>query len=256
LFVYGHGFNLPGSASELPFLGFVRSIEMKILTRSCLVAVGVLLATSSVFAQRGQGRGGNRNNEVALLGRADVQKDLGLTTEQVSKLDAMREGAAAKRGQGGNGGSGGNGGGQRRQGAGSQPTEEERAKMATQAKERREKSRKELLTVITEAQLTRLDEIMVQLQGNQIILNAEMQTKLGMTAEQKEKASMLQTKLREATQGLYQKVQAGEMAQEDVQAAMKRNNEAMKVELGKILTAAQTEALKKMGGKTFVADEA
>jgi hypothetical protein len=127
--------------------------------------------------------------------------------------------------------------------------------MAAQAKERRETMRKELLTVISEAQLKRLDEISIQFQGNMAITQAEMQKTLGLSAEQTEKVAELQKRQQEANRALFQKVQDQEITREDMQASMTKNTDIMKTELGKILTADQAAKLKALQGKPFTKED-
>ena len=127
--------------------------------------------------------------------------------------------------------------------------------MAAQAKERRETMRKELLTVISEAQLKRLDEISIQFQGNMAITQAEMQKTLGLSAEQIEKVADLQKRQQEDNRALMQKVQDQEITREDLQASMTKNTDIMKGELGKILTADQAAKLKALQGNPFTRED-
>jgi DNA-directed RNA polymerase subunit F len=230
--------------------------------------IAITLCASLALAQqgggRGQGRGGfgqrgGGNNELTLLQRKDVQTDLGLTDDQVTKLADMAEKARAQRGQSGaagggqrQGGQGGQGGGQ---GGGQQMTEEERAKRAADAKARRDAQRKELVTIISEAQLKRVDQISLQIQGNNAILNPEMQGILKFSDDQAAKVKDLQAKQREAMTSLFEKMRNQEITREDMQASMQKNNDIMKAELGKIMTSVQAGILKEMGGKPFKADE-
>jgi hypothetical protein len=230
-----------------------------------LGVVAIALVASFAVAQqggRGQGRGfgqGRGQGELQLLQRKDVQADLGLTSDQVDKLADMAEKARPQRGQGG-GGQGGNGqGGERRQGGGQgggqQMTDEERAKRAEEMRARRETQRKEILTIISEAQMKRVEEIGVQIQGNNAILQAEIQKALGMDDDQVAKVRELQSKQRDAMTSLFEKMRNQELSQEDFRATSQKNNEIMKVELGKILRKEQADKLKAMGGKAFKADE-
>ena len=210
----------------------------------------------------GQGRGGQRgrNNfsELSLLGRKDVQKDLALTDDQVTKIDDYRTKNTPQRGAGGGAGAGGNGGGGQRGGGagagGAALTADQIAAFAKAAAERRDKTRKDLLEIVSEAQLKRVDEIILQLQGNSAIGQAEVQKALAMTEDQIAKVKDLQTKMNEANRAMFQKVRDQEMSQEDATAARSKNNETLKTELGKILTSAQAEKLKGMQGKTFTPD--
>jgi hypothetical protein len=245
---------------------------MKISSKAISVIVISVLGISVALAQGGGGRGqgqgrgagfgqrGNQNSELSLLNRKDVQKDLGLTDDQVTKLDEYRTknqpqrggGAGGNGGGGGNRGNGGGGGGNR---GGGQMTEEQRAAMMKAAAERREKTRKDLLEIISEAQLKRVDEISLQLQGNLAIQSPETQKALGLSTDQVAKVQDLQKKQQEANMALFQKLRDQEISQEDMRSSMTKNNDVMKTELGKILTADQAAKLKAMQGKPFTADE-
>ena len=242
---------------------------MKISTKFITVVLISALSASLVLAQGGGGgrqgggqrggRGGNQFSELALLNRKDVQKDLGLTDDQVTKIEDYRSKNTPQRGAGGAGGGAGAGGGQRGNGGGGAGgggalTEEQRAAMAKAAADRREKTRKDLLEIISEAQLKRVDEIGIQLQGNNAVVNPDIQKALGLSDDQIAKIKDLQTKQREANTALFQKVRDQEITREDMTAAMTKNNDTMKEELGKIITSAQADKLKAMGGKPFTAD--
>lgn len=248
-------------------------ISTKAISLIIVSALGVSMAMAQGGGGRGQGRGGGFGQrggfgqpyELTLLNRKDVQKDLGLSDDQVTKIDDYIEknrpqrggGAGAGGGQRGNGGGGqrGNGGGGAGGGQRGQTTDEQRAAMMKAAAERREKTRKDLMDIISEAQLKRVDEIHLQLQGNLAILEADVQKSLGLSSDQTEKIKDLQTKMSEANRGLNQKVRDQEITREDMLAKMKANNDTMKSELGKILTSDQAAKLKAMQGKAFTADE-
>lgn len=247
---------------------------MKISSKAISVLVVSVLGASIAFAQGGggqrgggQGRGGfgqrgGFNYELTLLNRSDVQKDLGLTDDQRTKVDeyitknrpqGRGNGGGGNGGGGGQRGNGGGGGGGQR--GGGQLSAEQIAAFQKQQQERREKTRKELLEIISEAQLKRVDEINLQLQGFLAVATPSIQEALGFTTEQKAKVTDLQTKQREANQGLGQQLRDQAITMEDFRDRMTKNNDVMKAELGKILTADQAAKFKAMQGKTFTADE-
>ena len=247
---------------------------MKISSKAISLIIISALSVSIALAQggggggRGQGRGGfggqrggGANYELNLLNRKDVQKDLGLTDDQVTKVEDYITKSRPQRGAGGGAGGGGNGGGGNRGNGGGgagggQMTEEQRAAFAKAAAERKEKTRKELLDIISETQLKRVDEINLQIQGNLAVMSADVQKSLGLSTDQVDKIKDLQKKQGEATQALMQKMRDQELTREDFMAANTKNNDTMKVELGKILTSDQAAKLKAMQGKPFTADEA
>lgn len=235
---------------------------MKVLSSRFIGCIALVAIASLALAQGGGGRGqrggmrggGFAQSPAQLLQRKDVQADLGLSSDQITKLEAIAEAERGQRQQGGGGGQGG----QRRQGGGGggqQLSDEERAKRQEEARARREAQKKEILTVISEAQYARVEEIGLQLQGNLAVMNPEMQKKLELNESQVQKLKDLQKSQQEANQALFEKVRNQEISREDVQAIMKKNSDIMKVEIGKVLTEAQTGKLKAMMGKPFKADE-
>lgn len=232
---------------------------MKISTKFITVIFISLLSASMVFAQGGRGgQRGNQLSETRVLGRKDVEKDLGLTEDQITKIAEYVAKNQPVRGAGGGAGAGGNGGGGQRGGGagagGAALTAEQIAAFAKAAAERREKTRKDLLEIISEAQLKRVDEIILQLRGNEAITSADIQKSLGLSEDQIAKVKDLQAKQREANMGLGQKVQSQEITRDEAATARARNTETLKTELGKILTSAQADKLKTMQGKAFTPD--
>ena len=237
---------------------------MKISSKTISVIFVSVLAVSMAFAQggggggRGQGRGGQRGNqfsEMALVQRADVQKDLGLTDDQKTKITDYVEKNRPQRGAGGAGGGAGAGGGQRGGGAGGgQLTDEQRAAMQKAAEERAAKQKADLAEIIGADKVARLGEIAIQLQGNTAITREPIQNALGLSSDQVDKIKSLQKDQTTANQALQQKMRDQEITREDLIAKMTANTETLKTELGKILTADQAAKLKAMGGKTFTPD--
>ncbi len=236
-----------------------------------LLLVSLLAVTSLALAQgggqgRGQGRGGFGQGRgggmtpMTLLMRGDVRKDLELSEEQISKVEALQP----QRGQGGAGGGqrgqgGGQGGGGQRQGGGQggQMTDEQRAAMQEAARKRAEEQKAAIAGILSPAQVTRLAEIGYQLQGNMAILQPDTQKALGLDEKQIAAIKDLQSKQQEANQALFQKMRDQELTREELTEKMTKNTDIMKAELGKILKAEQAAKLKAMGGtKPFVADPA
>ncbi len=232
-----------------------------------LIVISLLAVTSLALAQggggqgRGQGRGGFGQGRgggmtpMTLLMRADVRKDLDLSEEQISKVEALQP----QRGQGGaGGGQRGQGGGQRQGGGqGGQMTDEQRAAMQEAARKRAEEQKAAIAAILKPEQVTRLSEIGYQLQGNMALMQADTQKALGLDEKQIASIKDLQTKQQEAMQALMQKMRDQELTREELQEKMTKNTDIMKAELGKILKADQAAKLKAMGGtKPFVADPA
>lgn len=217
------------------------------------LAVGVLvLGSVAAMAQDGGGRrqrgqGGQRGQGQQggqVVFRTDVQADLQLTDEQKTKLTEYRTSMRGNR-QRGQGGGGGNGGGGNGGGQGAN-----REEMLA----RRAEQQKKLAEILTPEQVKRLKEIQIQMAGPQAVLEADVQKELGLDAAQVKKVEDVQKTFREANQAVQQRVRSQEIDREKAAEARKTNNEALKTEITKILTAAQQEKLKALGGKPFKAD--
>ncbi len=202
------------------------------------VAAAVLLTASLCMAQ---GFGGmmmmGRSNTLALLQRDDVQTDLALTGDQKSKLqtllqnlqDKRREMIQEARDNGGDFNS----------------VREQMTKLQDGAE-------KQANEILTPAQQKRVKEIGIQVDGNRSILRADIQKDLGITDEQKKKIADIQAKSQADMQAYFEEMRnSGSFDRDAIQAEMKKRNDKLSEELGKVLTAEQAKKLKEMGGKEF-----
>lgn len=208
-----------------------------------------LMATAAVTFAQGQGRGGfgmrmgGNAGKSQLVYRDDVQADLKVTADQKKKLEDLQEKqrdemrAAFEE--------------MRNNGGGGFDPEAMRTMMAKRMKE----ADKNVNAILTAEQQTRLKEIWVQVTGNGVILNEDMQKELAITDAQKKQIKDLESKQQEAMQAVMEKMRNQEIEREEVQTIMKKNSDAMNKELGKLLTAEQAAKLKTMAGKPFKADE-
>lgn len=211
-----------------------------------VISLVVLVAVAS--AQNRQGRQGGRQNNsmIGLLQRSDVQKELNLSDDQKSKLEATRP----ARGQGGNRGNGGGGNGGGGNGGGGQRPAQDPEAMAKAAAERE----KTMLEVLTPDQSKRLRELFVQRAGSRAVIRPDIQDALKLTATQKEKIGELQKNQREANQAVMEKVRNGEIERTAVADIQKKNDSILQEEINKILTVEQRDKLKSMGGAAFTFD--
>lgn len=195
------------------------------------------------FGQRGMMRGGG---ESGLVRRADVQKELGITDEQKTKLEEMatkeREArrAAFQNRSNDNGGAATGGGQQGRRMF-------DPAAMAKQ----REEQHKALAAILDAKQMKRLGELSLQQQGARALTQEETQKALGLSADQVAKIKDIQTKEGEAMQSLMEKMRNQELTREEMQASMEKNNKALTDELTKVLTTDQAAKFKEMQGAPF-----
>lgn len=189
---------------------------------------------------RGQGgmRMGGGNSILGLLGRADVQTDIGATAEQKSAIQTLqtkqREAMQAMMEEMRNGG-----------GFGS-PEE-----MRTKMQENQAKWDKEALALITPEQATRVKQIKIQLAGNQAVLDKEVQKSLNMTEAQLSAVKTAQNKQQADQQDLMEQMRNGEIDRTEMQPAMQKITETFNKALGEILTQEQKDALVALGGKKF-----
>lgn len=216
-----------------------------------ILAVLVLsLAVCSSYAQggggrQGRGRFGNPYGVSTLLGRADVQKDLGLSSDQVTKIEDARQ--AARGAGGGNRGAGGGGFGG---GGGANGGPPDQAAMDARQAERD----KPYLDILTDDQKARIHQIQIQLEGDLAAIHPDVQTALGLSSDQISQIKDLQAKEAEANRAVMEKVRNQELDRQAAGQARQTNAQAVKDGIHKILTEAQQAKLKEMGGKPFVAD--
>lgn len=186
--------------------------------------------------QGGPGRmmmmdGPGGGSSLMLLQRQDVQEDLQLTAEQKAKLsDLQKKQRESMRGF--------------RPDPDSDP-EDMRAQMEKRRKEEDAKTN----AILTTDQQKRIKEIAVQLQGNAAILNPDIQKELGITEDQKSAIEAALQSQRDQMEDLREQGRDG--GPETMMASMKKVQESLNTELGKILTTEQAAKLKALGGKAF-----
>lgn len=242
-------------------------------TRTLFALVATISVAASALAQGGGGRGpggpggqrtfqmgGMMNSESMLLMREDVQKDIKLTPEQKTKLEAIRTEMMEKmrgqspfsrgdRGGDGNGGSGNGQAGIRGEG-GSFNMQEFQKQMEAVQKESNEKAK----AVLTPEQWNRLGQIKVQLGGPRLLVEDEMAKKLGLKAMQKLSITELLDKQNAANQQIFMKMREEGADRDALMAEVRKNDEIMRAEVDKVLTEEQRTTLKGLEGAKFVAD--
>lgn len=216
--------------------------NMKSIRIVSIFALGCLAAISLAQGGRGGMRMmGQNNSKLGLVQRADVQRDLGITADQKTKIATAQSEMDAKR----------QAAFEEMRNSGSFDREAMQKMMETMGKE----GDKKVEGILTADQFKRLKEIQLQLTGNRAILDKEVQKALELTKEQLAKIDSLQQNMNAANEALMQQAMDGSLSREEVQPKMQKNMEAFNAELGKILTADQAAKLKTMGGKPFVADK-
>lgn len=187
--------------------------------------------------QGGMGRGGGGDaTGLNTLQRADVQKELNVTAEQKTKIEALaaknRQDMQAMRDSMQNGGG-------------------DAGNMREMMDKANEKTKKELAGIISAEQLKRLKEIQIQLMGGRALLNAEVQKELGITDSQKSKLEAVQATQRDKMQEM---MQGGQVDRTQMQEMMTKINAEISAEMIKVLTSEQKTKFEAMKGKAFKAD--
>ncbi|MBS1708176.1 MAG: Spy/CpxP family protein refolding chaperone [Armatimonadetes bacterium] len=220
-------------------------------TLKSLLTIGFAVVACLAVAQGGGGGGrGGRQFMMGgggvmgvsmLVGRADVRKDIKVTEDQASKLDAFQEEQRAKmREQFQNAGGGG----------GRPDPEAMRAVFEKMNKE----SEEAVAKILSAEQIARVKQIGIQLAGSRAVMSADVQKALGMTAEQTEKIKKLQADQATANQELMRKMRDQEIDRDQFQELRTKNDKALGDEIDKVLTTEQKSKLKEMGGAKFTAD--
>jgi len=199
---------------------------------AALAAVLVLAGSASAQGKKGKfGKGGG--GPFGLLMNADVQKDLKLTDDQITKIKELSEkqGAAFKE-------------------LGTIEDKEERGR---KRKELFEANKKAMDDVLQPDQTKRLEQLQIQQGGAMAILyNPKVKEKLDLTQDQVEKVQQILKesgpKFKEAFDGFF------EASKEDKEATMKKVaelNKSLLADAMKILNDDQKKAFEEMRGAPF-----
>jgi Spy/CpxP family protein refolding chaperone len=206
----------------------------------------MLSAAASAQQRRPGGFGfGDQGSWITLLGVTKVQEELELSDEQ--KTDLRKVGEEARE--------------QLRglfTGAGNfrDLSEEERNKRMAEIREKSAAANKEIQKkvegVLLEHQVARLKEISLQVRGLAALQDAEVQTALGISADQKEQLTKVSEENREKFRSLFQGGQGGnrEEARERFEQARKEANDRTLA----VLTAEQKDKFEKMQGEKIEID--
>lgn len=190
-----------------------------------------------------QQRGGMGGSLVQIVLRPDVQRELNITPEQRTRLEALRPGG----GPGGGAGMRGQGQGQGQRGQGQGQGGDMRERMA-QMQAQQDAQVREILNA---TQMRRAEELRVQMMGARYITTPAGQAALNLTDAQKRQVADLQTKQMEAMQTVMQRARDGQIQRDEIQSIMERNENIMNEELMKILTDDQKKKLEELKGRPF-----
>ncbi len=200
-----------------------------------LLGLVLLMSVITAFAQGGGGgqgrRGGGGGGITGLLRRPDVQADLQLTDEQKTKLTDLRTQM-------------------RQQFQNNSGTPPDPAEM----RQRQEAYQKAVEAILTPDQNKRLHQIQVQTMGEESATLPEVQAAIGLSDEQKSQLKELQATHDAANTSVRDKQRSGEIDRAAAQQARDTNTKVFREGIHKILTQAQLDKIKELGGKPFVAD--
>ncbi len=207
---------------------------MNLKKATTILSVVFLATVSSAWGQGMRGGAGAGSNPAMLLQRDDVRADLQITDEQKSKLFDLQEGLKARFTE-------------------AFQTAGDDAEARKKAMENiGKKIVEEVNQILTAAQQTRLKEIAVQLFGYSVVTQPDFQKSLTLTDDEKSKIADLKSRMDKATAAAWAKVRTGEIQFPDALDTMKKNQKILNDEIAKILTQAQKDKFKALGGKTFV----
>lgn len=187
--------------------------------------LALLLMTSTAFAQPGGGRGRGMMGPMSgamLLGMPEVRQELGTTDEQNKQLEQIRQDLM---------GPGGFQGWR-------DLSNEERQKRVTEADAK-------VAKVLRSEQLDRLNQLRLQREGAMALTRADVQEKLGLTQEQKDKIKKIQDEARPPQGTNFQNLS------DDERAKMREQREKAETDTLAVLNADQKKKLDEMKGKPF-----
>jgi hypothetical protein len=214
------------------------------------------LMTASAFAQPpGGGRGGfgmGQSSPLQLVGNAAVQKELGMSEDQIAKAKTLGDEAREELTAGGGGGF---------QGLRDLPEderrakmEEMRAKMAETAKKVNDKYKPKLAAVLDAKQMTRLQQIHVQAAGPGAYSDPDVATALGLSKDQQDKIASIQKAFGDKQREMFAAGGGGGGGgadREERMAKVRELNDTHNKDLAAVLTADQQTKFASLKGAEF-----
>ena len=231
---------------------------MRIGTGLATLAVVGAMATSA-FAQPGgaggRGRGGlgggfgGPQTGLMLAGNAAVQKELGISEDQIAKIKKLADEAREEM-------QAGAGGGADFAALRDLPEEERRAKMTEMMNKRMEATRKvaekykpKLAEVLDAKQVERLHQITLQAAGSGAYADPDVAKALKLSKEQQDKIASITKEFGEKQRAAFTGGGAG--GGEDARAKMRELSATRDKDLAAVLTSDQSAQFEKMKGKEF-----
>jgi predicted RNA-binding Zn ribbon-like protein len=168
-------------------------------------------------------------SEDTLLVRSDVQSELGLTSDQLGRMNTLsNEMTQMVRST-------------------SQRTNGDTSALATLRKQ----YVAALKSVLTDDQRTRLHELVIQASGIRAVTDATVQRDIGVTDEQKFQISVVLDQATTAVNSIRRQMATGQIGQVQAYQSMRNVDSSLVSALSQLITDDQKAKLKKLGGKTF-----
>lgn len=225
---------------------------MKLIRIAFAMAIAMCVASGLSFGQRQPNQQNQRQQQRAsmamqaaldalkaqsdplqLIYRKDVQHDLGLDLGQRNKFDNLHDHQIRDLQQ-----------------ARMQNRRNPAAVTDLQKKQRQETQDK-IDELLTAAQKARLNEIVLQLQGNIVVLGPAIQKALDITDEQKQSLAQIKDQREAQIQQLQASLASGESVIQDIPTQLDQIKAQTDSAITEVLTSEQSAALKKMFGKPF-----
>ena len=207
------------------------------------LALLAMASTASAQPQgggRGFGRGGFGQGAVGLLRMSEVRQELGTTEDQNTKLDELQEQVRSAVG-----------GGNREdfQSLSREEREKRFAEMRTKAEQANKDAESKLASILDAKQVERLNQLRVQREGAAALARPEVATKLGLSAEQKEKINAAQDAGRQQPGANNRDLSDEE--RRTAFAEMRERREKAEAQALAVLTEEQKAKFAEMKGKEF-----
>ena len=208
----------------------MKTLRMTLIV-ALMAAVGMALAQGRGGGMMGMRGGGT----MGLVMRRDAQRDLKMSEKQVqavqAAMDDMRARMESMRDSG-----------------------EDRESMMMAMRDAAQQVETKIKEILDDAQEQRLKEIGIQLAGLQAVFQPEVQKGLGLTTDQIGKINAIRDEEQAANQEMMELVRNQSLSREEMMEKRREMRQTTNKKLEGVLTDANKEALKKMGGAEFKAD--
>jgi hypothetical protein len=185
---------------------------------------------------RGAGMMGLRGaGAMGLVARQDVQRDLKMTDQQVKAVQAVMDDVRARM-------------------EAMRDSGEDRESMMLAVRDAAQQAEAKIKEILDDAQERRLREIGIQLAGLQAVFQPDVQRELGLTADQIGKINVVREEEQAAMQEMMELVRNQSLSRDEMAQRRRELRQESGKKLEAILTPANREALKRLGGAEFKAD--